>query len=268
MNPAVYPLGHSSGEVGRLEYQAKLFHDPLLDELARSASHVLELGAGVGSNWPILRAASPRIRYLGIEVSEQAVREARANHAGGTARFEVMDATELKIPDKTYDLVLSKLVLWSIGPAWEQALRESYRVLKPGGVFYAFEPFDGGVLFHPPKASAQRLIQEWDQAALARGLNPLIGPKLPAALRGAGFTEVAAKPFPVMATAFDRGRYFAICDNFRKFYLGDADENPGQALDRTLKEQALQELTALSVDALVMDFFFVSWGYKPEELVQ
>jgi len=265
MSSSIYPLGHSTDEIGRLEHQAKMLVDPLLGELAMNAESCLELGVGIGSNLSILREGNPALRMFGVDNSVSAIQSARASHGDSGAEFSVMSATDLSFPEKAFDLVFSKLLLWSIGSRWRDAVSEAFRVLRPGGMFYAFEPFDKGVLFEPPRPALQSLIQWWDEAAVTSGLDPFIGPKVPRALHEAGFIEVRTKSFPVLALAHEEERYFAICDNLRKFYFGDSPDNPIAVLSPAKRTEALDELFSTEPGGLVMDQFFVTWG--PQALV-
>lgn len=257
-----YVLGHTSNEMGRLDSQASLLEDPLLFQLAGAAEKILEMGAGVGSNWPFINNANPTSKYLGIDFSSSATERAQKTYGESRAQFQTMDATNLHLSDESFDLVFSKLVLWSIGRCWKTAVKEAYRVLKPGGVFYAFEPFDQAVLFSPPKPKMSALIETWDHEAAQAGMDPLIGPKVPAAFLKAGFTNVQTKAFPVLAHGNNPEKYSAIIQNLKQFYDGDFVGNPSKKMNEDFKTEALDELTASSPLGLVMDFFFVTWGRK------
>lgn len=262
MSSAQYPLGHDPDEIARLELQSRLLEDPLLAELARASRRVLEIGCGVGSNWPLIRAANPSLSYLGIDASPTALHEAERRHAWSGASFRMMDASQLDLPTGAFDLVFSKLVLWSIGRAWPQAIREAHRVLSPGGIFYAFEPWNRQIAFEPARPQVEKLIREWDNEARRRGRDPSIGPRLPEALLHAGFRDVRAKAFPVVALAHEAERFTAVRDNLRQFLLGESRDNPACALDPELRRKAREEFAGSGEGAVVMDFLFVCWGRK------
>jgi|GEM_PF-4648622 len=261
MNKINYPLGHLADEINRLESQADLFDDPLLAEFALVSKDCLEIGAGVGSTWRRLQKINPGLCYTGIDCSSEAVMKARSLHANTNVNFEIMDATHLSFNDHSFDLVVSKLVLWSIGRDWPKAIEESYRVLKPGGIFYAFEPFDKGVVFMPPCPTLEWLINKWDKASTLAGLDPFIGPKIPLAALKVGFKQVQTKFFPVLALSLDKKKYSAISDNLKHFYFSFSPANPLRTVELSLQAQALKELDS-DGDRLIMDSFFVTWGYK------
>ncbi len=257
----LYPLGHSATELGRLELQAKLFEDPLLIHLAQEAESCLEIGSGIGSNWPSLQRANSTLRYEGIDLSETAVTKANSIHGGGRANFSVASATSLPFRPCAFDLVVSKLVLWSMGPAWKTALREAYRVLRPGGLFYAFEPYDQGVVFEPARPAFREVLEHWGQAASLNGIDLCLGPKVPEELILAGFKNVQTFFFPVLAPASDPERFQAICDNLGKFYLGESSREFLKDLNPRTLLKASEELLA-APHGLVMDAFFVTVGEK------
>lgn len=259
MEEVLYPLGHTPSEIDRLQFQAGLFYDPLLATLAERATHCLEIGAGVGSNLPSVRAANAHLDFTGIDISPAAINQAHQMHGNETTRFAVMNASALDFPENSFDLVISKLVLWSVGAHLQTVIQEVLRVLKPGGVFYTFEPYNKALTFAPARPHLERLISQWDASAVKTGSDPFIGPKIPSALTSAGFNRVQTQFFPVLATSHQPEKYRAICNNLKAFYFGDAKTNPHSDMRAEKVNRAMDELFE---DGLVMDSFFVSWGSK------
>ncbi|MEJ5222082.1 MAG: class I SAM-dependent methyltransferase [Tepidiforma sp.] len=91
---------------------------------------VLEIGYGVGSNWPHLPEG---VEYVGIE-PDPYMRERAEHHRppGRDLDLRDGDAQALDFPDASFDTVIGTLVLCTI-PDPAAALREIRRVLKPGG---------------------------------------------------------------------------------------------------------------------------------------
>ena len=82
--------------------------------------------------------------------------QARLEKRGTAVRLWEGDATSIDAPDATYDAAFDFGIIHHI-PNWRGALAEIFRVLKPGGRFYAEEvlarfihnPFWRRVLDHP-----------------------------------------------------------------------------------------------------------------------
>ncbi|MEO8540931.1 MAG: class I SAM-dependent methyltransferase [bacterium] len=96
----------------------------------------LELGYGVGSNWPFL---PPGVGYTGIEPDPAMRRRAEAHRPHGRELTLLDgDAQALGFPDDAFDTVIATLVFCTI-PEPRKALAEAIRVLRPGGEFVFFE---------------------------------------------------------------------------------------------------------------------------------
>lgn len=105
-------------------------------ELRRAASakvsgRVLELGVGVGANWPCL---PPELAYVGIEPDPYMLRRARKRAAamGRELTLKQARAEQLPFEDESFDTVLVTLTLCTVEDP-VRALTEARRVMKPGG---------------------------------------------------------------------------------------------------------------------------------------
>lgn len=108
---------------------------------------VLEIGCG--PNAAVLRPSLAGVERLAIDVSKVAVE--RAREAGTDARFEVMDAHELDLPDGWAGAVIGSGVLHHLD--LDLAWPELARVLRPGGVGVFLEP-----LGHNPAINLYRRL--------------------------------------------------------------------------------------------------------------
>ncbi len=102
-----------------------------LKEHAVPGARVLDLGCGNGRFYDLLEDRS--VGYVGLDISEGLLREARKRHPEAT--FVRGDATELPFQDASFDAVFSFAVLHHI-PSEELRARfisEMRRVLRPGG---------------------------------------------------------------------------------------------------------------------------------------
>jgi SAM-dependent methyltransferase len=103
---------------------------PLLDELKVSGGdRVLDVGTGPGL---VAARASERDAHLvGIDFSEDMLAEARRLHP--EIEFRAGSAEELPFQDDEFDAVVGNFVLHHTGQP-DKVLKESFRVLRPGGM--------------------------------------------------------------------------------------------------------------------------------------
>jgi ubiquinone/menaquinone biosynthesis C-methylase UbiE len=145
---------------------AKLkLRDELLDSLAlKGDEKVLDVGCGRGL---MVIGAAKRLdigkvgsktggKATGIDIwstedlsgnSADAVKQnAKSEGVADRVRIETGDARKLVYPDANYDVVMSSLAIHNIPEKEErqQAIREMWRVLKPGGKLLIFDIFKTG----------------------------------------------------------------------------------------------------------------------------
>lgn len=111
---------------------------------APAASSWLDVGCGTGSvSEAILRRAQPG-RVVGLDRSEGYLAEARRRLERDGAVFHLSDAKSLPYEARSFDAVVSGLVL-NFLPDPEAALREMARVARPGGTVscYVWDYLEG-----------------------------------------------------------------------------------------------------------------------------
>lgn len=252
----IYPLGHPDDEQDRLNLQAHIHERPGLKEALAGRQEVLDLGCGVGSNLPLLEALNPAIGYVGTDLSEAAVDEARQRFP--QARFEPMDATRLDFPDACFDFVFINLVLWAIGKNFTAALSEVHRVLKPGGACYCFEPDGKTLTFYPEKPAIEAVINRWESAMQASGPDPFMGRKVNSGLQTAGFNDIDTFLYSKVSVGSDPVRYKAATKNTSGVYLGPGARFVGLAEDDKIWIQAHQDFKQCNPDDLMLESYYVN----------
>jgi SAM-dependent methyltransferase len=105
--------------------------------------HVLELGAGLGAATEELGRIAARVTSLEYDRAFAARLGARVN--GSNSAVIQGDAVALPFPDRTLSSAIAILMLHHLrsNELQDRAFAEIWRVLRPGGVFLAFEIQDG-----------------------------------------------------------------------------------------------------------------------------
>lgn len=101
---------------------------------------VLEVGCGRGVGVEILLSRFQARRVDGFDLDDRMVNLAarRLNHRRNQVTLWTGDIAQILADDSTYDAVFDFGAIHHV-PDWETAVREVFRVLKPGGRFYAEE---------------------------------------------------------------------------------------------------------------------------------
>lgn len=102
-----------------------------------SGATVVDVGSGAGFDSLIAaRQVGDSGRVIGVDMTDEMLAKARANgQTLGLANVEFKKglAEELPLPDSFADAVISNGAI-NLVPDKERALREIYRILKPGGI--------------------------------------------------------------------------------------------------------------------------------------
>lgn len=161
--------GIDFGPIGQRQVLGKLRKalGPDLPVFGRS----LEIGAGTGYfSLNLVQAGVVRDAVCSdISAGMMETCAANAERLGLDVETVVTDAEALPFPDGSFDLVIGHAVLHHL-PDLDQAFREFFRVLKPGGVLYfAGEPSEiGDRIAAYPKRGATAVAPVWRALLRAR----------------------------------------------------------------------------------------------------
>lgn len=150
----------------------------------RSGHRVLDLGCGTATLTLLIKETHPESEVVGLDGDLRVLKMAqtKAVKLGVAVTLHQGMAFELPYPDGSFDRVVSSLVLHHLTrEAKARALREVFRVLRPGGEFHVV---DFGKPQNVPMYLASLIVRWLEEASdNVKGL-------LPELFRGAGFDPV------------------------------------------------------------------------------
>lgn len=120
-------------------WQRDVWRDLILENApAGDTLRILDVGTGPG--FFAINLALAGHTTVGVDVTEEMLRHAEKNAQayGANALFEQYDGMHLPFEDGSFDLVISRNVVWNLEDP-EGALREWKRVLKTGGRILYFD---------------------------------------------------------------------------------------------------------------------------------
>jgi len=125
--------------------------DRIFDLVLTGRGSLDALDAGCGTGFLSFELAARGHRVTGVDFAPAMLAEARRKAAERTisVRFEEADAEQLPFPGGSFDLAISRHVLWTL-PHPEAAIDEWLRVLRPAGRLVVLDgQFDPGFLVEP-----------------------------------------------------------------------------------------------------------------------
>lgn len=153
------------------------------------------LDIGCGTGFLSLELAQRGHRVTGIDFAPAMLALARrkAMEAGADIHFEEADAENLPLPPLSFDLVVTRHVLWTL-PHPEAAIDEWIRVLRPGG---RLAVIDGHSLVKPGEEQAASARRSAEYAPIGDRLPFLMGrpqQDIEALFRAHGLADVGGDP--------------------------------------------------------------------------
>ena len=129
--------------------------------ISGSVNRILDLGCSCGQLSVALKQRFPEAEVWGVDIGGPMVRYAhmRAADIGVDVNFAQRLAEDTKFPDNHFDIVTSYIMHHELSAeASKQVFAETFRVLRPGGVYY---PVDFFTSDRKPDMSAYRRIGQW-----------------------------------------------------------------------------------------------------------
>jgi ubiquinone/menaquinone biosynthesis C-methylase UbiE len=170
--------------------------DRILDLVVppRAALAALDIGCGTGFLSLELAARGHRVTGVDLAPAMLAIARRKAAEQRLDIHFEPADAEQLPFPPGSFDLVVSRHVLWTL-PHPEAALDEWIRVSRPGGRVVIIDGSQYNDATAPPQRENARTSPEY--AAVSDRL-PFYGGRpreeIEALLRRHGLVEVGGDP--------------------------------------------------------------------------
>lgn len=189
-----YTHGQSKAAIRAFSERTAASHAAFFVPHLHSGMSLLDCGCGPGSITIDLAVLVAPGEVIGIDMADTPLEEGRKNakiRGVSNLRFETANIYELPFPDNTFDAVFSHAVVEHLRDPLK-ALREQYRVLKPGGILGIRDADRVGELFWPENAALIKLLDVWNRVMQHNGADPFIGRKLRSLLSEIGLKRIEA----------------------------------------------------------------------------
>lgn len=170
----------------------------------KCGEQVIDIGCGPGFLCESMAAdVGAAGRVLGIELSEDLVRFATGRKSRPWIDYRSGDATRLDVPTASFDAVVSTQVVEYV-PDADAALREMYRVLRPGGRGILVDTDWDTVVWHSSDAARMaRILKAWEDHCA----HPRLARTLPSRLRASGFIVGRVEGYAIVNAVYDGNTY-------------------------------------------------------------
>jgi arsenite methyltransferase len=214
----------------------------------RTGEGVLEVGCG---GWPyayeIAQFVGPNGRVAAIDISADQVAAARERCAAFPwVECRVADTTDLPYGDREFDAACAVQIVEYVRDV-EKALREIYRILRPGGRFICLATNWSSIVWHSEEAPRMRKVLN---AFLSHAPHPDLPAILGAALRRVGFQPTVQRAVPIVNMSFTGNSFSTFLAKMIATYVVSCG-----ALTPQVAEEWLDEFTQLDEQS---EYFFSS----------
>ncbi|WP_439678973.1 class I SAM-dependent methyltransferase [Embleya sp. MST-111070] len=191
---AVYTHGHHESVLRSHTWRTAANSAAYLLDRIEPHMRILDIGCGPGTITADLAALVPDGGVTGVDHAPDILDRARATAAErglDNVEFAVADVHALDYPDDTFCVVHAHQVLQHVGDP-VRALREMYRVTKPGGFIAARDADYPAMVWFPPVPGMDEWLDLYLRVARANGGAPDAGRRLKSWALQAGYPDITA----------------------------------------------------------------------------
>ncbi|WP_431041478.1 class I SAM-dependent methyltransferase [Streptomyces sp. P1-3] len=191
---AVYTHGHHESVLRSHSWRTAANSAAYLLPELEPHMRVLDIGCGPGTITADLAELVPQGHVTAVDAAPGVLDRARAvadERGLANVDFAVADIHDLDSPDDSFDVVHAHQVLQHVGDP-VRALREMYRVCRPGGVVAARDADYAAMTWYPDVPGMARWQELYGRVARANGGEPDAGRRLLSWARRAGCADVTA----------------------------------------------------------------------------
>ncbi|MFF7245893.1 class I SAM-dependent methyltransferase [Embleya sp. NPDC008237] len=189
---AVYTHGHHESVLRSHTWRTAANSAAYLLDSLKPHMKILDIGCGPGTITADLAALVPDGHVTGVDHAPDVLEQARATAAErglDNLDFATADVHALDYPDDTFCVVHAHQVLQHVGDP-VQALREMYRVTKPGGIIAARDADYPTMAWFPATPGMDDWLDLYLRVARANGGAPDAGRRLKSWALHAGYSDV------------------------------------------------------------------------------